>query len=310
LASIASPIASWQGQRGAEPDEQSVGDQGVRAQRDRREEPDEAVDQDDEQTRQGDADDGGLDGRVDGDLAERRPDGPLLDGLDGHGKRAALDQDRQVVGRGLGEVTRDLGGRAASGLAQRRDDAGGGDDLAVEDDRHALPGGGVGARGGDELAPSAAALAVELDVDDPLAEPLLDLTGRGVADAVAVQELGADDDGVAVLVLEELLTLGGGGALGGDGRDLVERQLRGLSDHLRGLARILDAGKLDDDAVLAGAGEGRLGDAEGVDAPTDDAEGAVGGLGVGLDAFGVTGLEDDLGAALQVETEVGRAGEG
>ena len=68
-------------------------------------------------------------------------------------------------------------------------------------------------------------------------------------------------------------------------------------------------GQLDDDPPLAGAGEGRLGHAEGVDPAAQHLQRAVGRLGVGLDGRGVLGLEDDLGAAAQVEPELaGRSG--
>ena len=67
----------------------------------------------------------------------------------------------------------------------------------------------------------------------------------------------------------------------------MERQLGGPADDLCCLARVLQAGQLDDDAVLAGAREGRLGHAEGVDPSAQHLERAIGGLGVGLDPIGV-----------------------
>ena len=66
-----------------------------------------------------------------------------------------------------------------------------------------------------------------------------------------------------------------------------------------------DTGQLDEDAVLALADEGRLGDAEGVDAATQDLEGLVDVLRRGGRLLGALGLEDELGAALEVEAEVG-----
>ena len=76
-----------------------------------------------------------------------------------------------------------------------------------------------------------------------------------------------------------------------------------------GLAGVLDAGQLDDDPALAGPGQGRLGDPERVDPAAQHLQRAVGGLGVGLDAGGVPGLQHDLGAAPQVEAEPGGQGE-
>ena len=84
----------------------------------------------------------------------------------------------------------------------------------------------------------------------------------------------------------------------------------GAADDLGGLARVLQARQLDDDAPLAGAGERRLGDAERVDPAAQHLQRAVGGLRVGLDGGRVLGLEDDLGAAAQVETRGGRAWSG
>ncbi len=90
----------------------------------------------------------------------------------------------------------------------------------------------------------------------------------------------------------------------------MEAELGGLPDHLGGLAGVLDPRQLDDDAPLAGARQRRLGDAEGVDAAADHLERAVGGLAVGLHPLAVLGLQDDLGAALEVEAEARCAGEG
>ena len=87
-------------------------------------------------------------------------------------------------------------------------------------------------------------------------------------------------------------------------------QLSGLTDLASRFARVLETRQLDDDALLAGPGKGRLCDAQGIDATTQDAQGAIGGFGIGFDAAGILRLEDDLGAALEVEPELGWAGEG
>ena len=61
---------------------------------------------------------------------------------------------------------------------------------------------------------------------------------------------------------------------------------------------------------LAGAGQGRLGDPERVDPAAEHLEGPVGGRAVGGDPLAVLGLQDDLGAALEVEPEAGGEGQG
>jgi len=89
----------------------------------------------------------------------------------------------------------------------------------------------------------------------------------------------------------------------------VEGQLRRAADGVGGLARVLHARQLDDDPGVARAREGRLRDAERVDALAQHLDHAVGRLGVGADGAGVARLQDDLGAAPQVEAEPHRAGE-
>ena len=76
------------------------------------------------------------------------------------------------------------------------------------------------------------------------------------------------------------------------------------------LARVLHVGQLDDDPVVAGAGQRRLGDAEGVDPAAEHLDRAVGRLGVGLDPIGELRLQRDLGAAAQVEAEPRLLGQG
>ena len=89
----------------------------------------------------------------------------------------------------------------------------------------------------------------------------------------------------------------------------MEAQLGGLADHLNGLTRILDIRKLDDDPPVTGAGERRFGHPECIDASAQHFQRPISRLGICLDAFGVLGLQDDLGAALQIQPETGRGGE-
>ena len=68
---------------------------------------------------------------------------------------------------------------------------------------------------------------------------------------------------------------------------------------------LVDARQLDEDAVLALAHERGLGDTEGVHATAQHLEGLVDVLRVGRGLLGALRLEDELRAALEVETEVG-----
>ena len=81
-------------------------------------------------------------------------------------------------------------------------------------------------------------------------------------------------------------------------------QLGGAADVL-GLPapRVLHAGQLDEDPVLALAGQRRLGDTEGVDAAAEHLDGPVDGSALALTSAGVLGLEDELGAAAEVQAE-------
>ena len=90
----------------------------------------------------------------------------------------------------------------------------------------------------------------------------------------------------------------------------MERQLGGGADDLLRLLRILLAGEFDDDAILAGPGQGGLGDTEGVDAAAQDLQRTVGRFGVGRDRFGALRFVRELCATGQVEPEGGGVGEG
>src|SRR5699024_776238 len=92
-----------------------------------------------------------------------------------------------------------------------------------------------------------------------------------------------------------------------DAQDGVEGQLCGLADDLGGLRRVLHTGQFDDDPVLTGTRHVRLGHAQAVDALAQHLQDLVGVVGVGDRAVGtVLGLQDDLGAAAQVESQAGR----
>lgn len=104
----------------------------------------------------------------------------------------------------------------------------------------------------------------------------------------------------------------GAGGVGGRGLTEygVDGELCGAAEDVRGLDRVLDAGQFDEDAVIAGAHEGGLGEAECVDAAAQYLHGAVGGFTADAGGGGGAGLQHDLGAAAQVESEADRHGEG
>jgi hypothetical protein len=90
----------------------------------------------------------------------------------------------------------------------------------------------------------------------------------------------------------------------------VDRELGGAPDDLGRLAGVLKPRQLDDDPPFPGAGQAGFRDAEGINPSAQHLEGAVGRLAVGLHGRRVLGLQDDLGAAAQVETQLGGGGEG
>ena len=62
----------------------------------------------------------------------------------------------------------------------------------------------------------------------------------------------------------------------GNALHFMEGQLRGLTDDLGGLARVLDARQFDDDAPFARSRQRGLGDTQGIDASAQDFERPVG----------------------------------
>lgn len=166
---------------------------------------------------------------------------------------------------------------------------------------------------------------MEVEGDRPAGALLGVERGGGVLDARAGEPGRAESEGAALLVGEGQpgagravrLVVGLGArlvvrlvvrlvlGLGAGALDGVEAELGGSADDFGGLARVLDVGEFDDDPVLAGAGQGGFGDAEGVDALAKHFKGAVGALAVRFRGVGVLGLEHHSGAALQVEAESG-----
>ncbi|GAA2836711.1 hypothetical protein GCM10020220_026960 [Nonomuraea rubra] len=200
----------------------------------------------------------------------------------------------------LGAAAGDAGAARDGGVERRR-----GDDLLVEHDGDAAPGVVLGPAGrvARELAPGG--LLAEVEAHPPAGAALGVALLGGVAYPVAGDGGGAELEQAAVLVAYRLLVAGLGGAEHG-----VERELRGAADDLGGLARVEHARQLDDDPPLAGADQGGIDDAERVGPLAQHVERAVGGGGVGLDGGGVLRLEDELGAAAQVQAQAGGGGEG
>jgi hypothetical protein len=87
----------------------------------------------------------------------------------------------------------------------------------------------------------------------------------------------------------------------------LEFQERGFLDHILGTARVVDARKLDDDAVIARLLDQRLGNTELVDAGPDHLESAVDCLTlVGDHAFRFVDLQREVHAALEIEPHLER----
>ena len=154
-----------------------------------------------------------------------------------------------------------------------------------------------------------AALAVEVDRHDPL-DALVALDGARAGDLLALDDRGADLDacrpgrtGRTWLSFLAGLGVGLGGA-----DDLVDRQLGGLADPLLGLLGLLvvgDAGQLDEDPVLALAGQRGLGDAEGVDAAAEHLEGLVDVLGLAGVCSVPSASKTNCAPPREVEAQVG-----
>ena len=85
--------------------------------------------------------------------------------------------------------------------------------------------------------------------------------------------------------------------------EVVELELRGLADQLRGLCGVFHARQLDHDLVVALLADLRLGDAELVHAAPHDRDGVVETLLRDLLSLRRYGLEHHLEAALQIEAE-------
>jgi hypothetical protein len=303
-----------QGQGGPQCQQHGERQQPVGQQRHRGQAAEQPIVGDHVQHGQGRADHRGLRAGPDGGLTQGRAHGALLDHLDRDGQRSGADEQGQVLGLAVGEVAGDHCQAATDPLlaGDRRVDLGAGDDLAVEHDGHPpgrVPGRLAGGLAG-QLGPAAAAVALEVDGDLPAGLELGIELGAGVADGLAGQGGRAEAQTPAALVAHHQAVLAGR-ALGvgfGQAEHRVEGQLGGAPDDLGGLLGIVDAGQLDDHPPVPRALQGRLGHAELVDPSAQHLQGA--GQGVAVDPLvgAVGGLQDDLGAAPQVQAEAGRAG--
>ena len=146
-------------------------------------------------------------------------------------------------------------------------------------------------------------------------EALVTLDGVRAGDVLTGEDGRPDLEVVALVAGQDLVALLAGLGVGAlDGADHgVGRQLGGPADLLLGGLRLLvvgHAGQLDEDAVLALARPARLGDTEGVHPTAEHLEGLVDVIGFGRRLLGALGLEHELGAAPEVETEVGLLVEG
>lgn len=284
------PGEARQGEGGAQCGQGGVREESVAGQGDGREAAEEAVHDGDEECGKCCADDGGPGAGPDGFGAEGGADGALFDGLDGYGEGAAVDEQGQFAGLFGGEVPGDLRGSAgdAGAAGHARVDLWRRDDLVVEDDRDAAGGvAGRGARGlPGQAAPQVLALALEVNGHEPAVGGLL-VEGRlRTLDVRAGECERAEAQVLSRLVGQDAFPgtfrqrLGLGCVLVGDAEDRVEGELGGATEDGGGFARVLDARKFDDDAVLAGAGDRGFGDTEGVHAAAQHLQGAFGGLGV------------------------------
>lgn len=302
-----------QGEGRAEGGEAGVGDQAVAEQGDDREKAHEAVDDEDEQRREGGADDGGPGAGADGLGAQRRADGPLLHRLHRHRQRAAVHQQRELLRLVAGERAGDLGGPAgdARTAGHGRVDLRRRDDLVVEDDGHAALWVARRVAGGLTGEPGPALAVLEVDGDMPAGAALRVEAGLGALDVLTAQRGPAEVQPLTGLVGQHPLALW---ELRGVPRarslHRVHGELRGAAQHFGGLPRVLHARQFDDDPLVAGTDEGGFGDAERVDPAAQHLQGAVGGLGVGLERLGGTGLQHDLGAAPQIQSETDGDGDG
>jgi hypothetical protein len=110
----------------------------------------------------------------------------------------------------------------------------------------------------------------------------------------------------------ELLTGRAGLALGRrapDAQHRPELELSGSPDDLDRLVRVGDPGQLDDDPTAPGTLQRGLRQTEGVDPSPQHFQRARHDIPVDLDPVGVAGLQDDLGASLQVQPQPDRPGE-
>src|SRR5690606_1269476 len=192
--------------------------------------------------------------------------------------------------------TGDLGGAAGDAhlAGDRGVDLRRGDDLVVEDDGDAAL--GVALRVARGLPGQVGPVLVVLEVhgDEPARGVLLVEARLGVLDVLTGHLRGREPQTLTVLVGQDALALVVRLRLdlaGLRAEHRVHGQLGRLAQDVGRLARVLQTRQLDDDPVLAGADDGRFGDAERVDPAAQDLERAVGRRGVGLRGLGRAGLQ-------------------
>ena len=194
--------------------------------------------------------------------------------------------------------------------ATRRVDLRRGDDLVVQHDRDpprcGSPAGGRRPR--RSAGPSRPPLSRKSTVTEPAGAALLVDPGLGVVDALAGERGRAEaqrpPSSSACRLTRTALASASAGA-----EDRVEGELRGAAEDFGGLGRVLHAGQFDDDPVVAGAGERGFGDAERVDTAAQHLQRRRWPRRR-LRGGGVAGLQDDLGAAAQVEARDGASCQG
>src|SRR5699024_3200269 len=96
----------------------------------------------------------------------------------------------------------------------------------------------------------------------------------------------------AVLVVSGILLGLFGFFFAGRCQHLMERQLSRLADHLGGLARILQARQLHDNAIFARACQRGLGHPQCVHTSAQHLKRTIRGIRVGFDPLGVLGLQN------------------
>ena len=279
----------------------------VEDQGDVRQEAGQAVEDQHEDQHHDQADDPGPQALLHRVLAQAGPDGAHVDDLQGHGQGAVAHLDGQALRLLLGEVAGDL-----AAAPDGRVDAGSGEHLPIQDDGQLVADVRLGV-----LVELVRAVAGQLEVDLPLAVLVLgghrvaqDVTGHGrLEDPVRVRDGALFHEPL----FHGLLGLGHRvGPVGGvDDHARLEDSIPGVhelqlacgADGLDGPVRVLDARQLHDDATVALELDVGLGHAQAVDPALHDELGRAHGSRVQRLVRGHIRLQQDLGAALQIQTQ-------